>query len=80
MEGTTVLTPVWSDTAKTLTITPIGTGNTNVAINTSAAGAAKITFAAVSVMVDRTAPVVTIGDPAPMPVKIGVSELVYSLQ
>jgi hypothetical protein len=47
MEGTTVLTPVWSDTAKTLTITPIGTGDTTVTINTSAAGAAKITFAAV---------------------------------
>ena len=61
MEGTTALTTsVWNGTANTLTITPAGTGNTTVTVDPSTAGAAKITFTQVSVMVDRTGPMVTV--------------------
>ena len=62
MEGTTALTlddDAWDGTANTLTITPVGTGDTTVTVNTTAAGAKKITLAEVSVMVDRTPPAVT---------------------
>ena len=58
MEGTTALTPVWEGTAKTLTITPAGTGNTTVTVD-PVAGTDKISFAQVSVMVDRTGPMVS---------------------
>ena len=60
---------MWDGEANTLTITPAGTGDTTVTVDPSTAGAEKIDFDQVSVMVDRTAPVVTIGDPtlaAPM--------------
>ena len=65
----------WSTPA--LTITPTaGTTDATVAVDTSENGAAKITLAEVSVMVDRTPPVVTIGDPDPTLVKVGVSTTV----
>ena len=59
MEGTTALTSVWNATASILVIKPVGTGDTTVTINVSTAGMAKISFAEVSVTVDRTAPAVT---------------------
>ncbi|MDE0397306.1 MAG: lamin tail domain-containing protein [Candidatus Poribacteria bacterium] len=66
MEGTTALTPVWDDEANTLTITPpAGTADTTITVDPSTDGMAKISFTQVSVMVDRTAPMVTIGDPTP---------------
>ena len=66
MDGTTaLLTPVWDDTAKTLTITPDATATADsvITVSTSTAGAAKITLTAVTVNVDRTAPMVTITPP-----------------
>ncbi len=71
MEGTTALTPVWDGTAKTLTITPTGTGDTTITVDPSTDGAEKITFTQVSVMVDRTAPVVSVGDPTPEAPMVG---------
>ena len=65
MEGTTALTPVWDDDEDTLTITPTGTGDTTVTVAMSEAGATKISFAQVSVMVDRTGPMVEIGSVMP---------------
>ena len=46
----------------TLTIKPTGTGDTIVTVAPSAAGAVKITFAQVSVSVDRTGPEVTFSE------------------
>ena len=63
MEGDDELTPVWDGTAKTLTITPMGTGDTTVTVDPSTDGAEKISFTQVSVMVDRTAPMVDISQP-----------------
>ena len=70
MEGDTALTPVVG--AKdatagtvTLTITPTGTGDTTVTVEPSTAGAEKITFDEVEVMVDRTGPMVEIGSVMP---------------
>ena len=68
MEGDDELTPVWDGTAKTLTITPAGTGDTTVTVapfTPSTAGAKKISFDKVEVTVDRTAPGVTLGGPTP---------------
>jgi hypothetical protein len=76
MEGEDALTPTWNATDSTLTITPAGTGDTTVTVAPSTAGMDKISFAEASVIVDRTAPVVTIGDPAPTPVKVDVSTTV----
>ena len=62
MEGTTALTPVVGDKdatagTVTLTITSKGTGDTTVTVN-PAGDTDKISFAEVSVMVDRTGPTV----------------------
>ena len=66
MEGDTALTPVVgakdaTDGTVTLTITPdaTATGDTTVTVDPSESGMAKISFAQVSVTVDRTGPEVT---------------------
>ena len=68
MEGDTALTPVWDGTASTLTITPAGTGDTTVTVKLSDDGKTKVSGIeddAISVMVDRTGPSVTFGNPTP---------------
>ena len=66
MEGDTALTPVVGDKdatgTVTLTITPTGTGDTTVTVDPSTDGMAKISFDQVSVMVDRTGPMVAFSD------------------
>ena len=62
MEGSIALNAVVNVGAVTgtvsLTITPAGTGNTIVTVAPSTTGIAKVRFAQVSVMVDRTAPTI----------------------
>ena len=70
MEGTTELTPTVS--GSTLTITPgTGTTDTTVTVAPSTAGAIKISFAQISITVDRTPPSVVLGDPTPAAPKTG---------
>ena len=65
----------WDGDANTLTITPpAGTGDTTITVKLSTTGNTKVSSIAddaISVMVDRTGPMVTFGDPTPAAPEVG---------
>ena len=77
MEDSTALElddDAWDGDTNTLTITPAGSGDTTVTVAAAAVeegSTAKISFTQVSVEVDRTAPMVTIGSSMPAAPMVG---------